>query len=253
MKHSDIPYHWLDAITHTRHAGWCYQGIRSGKELEPTLVQPAEELKQHLYYRTPWQEQLDEGFFITVDIPDIARGQRLINPRPVIRSLIPGLKSTGKHALYRFDIDGEIYVFPALFFIAWLYLRRRALAHYLFMPGMLESHLDPSPELKDEEIIMRVGPSFNRKWLTGDNARFMAWLALHADVRRAWGSVAEHALRGEIDLALPHASMQGRVGGIKVAGLNFIGWSREMTFDYGFPQKNIRMIQGSRQVALKAR
>ncbi len=253
MHQPIIPYCWLDSISHTRHSGWCYEGITSGKEAAPALINPHEELKNHLYYRTAWQQQLDEGFFVSVDIPDIASGQRLINPKPVVRALFPGMKTSGRHALYRFDIDGEIYIFPALFLIAWMFLKRQAIAHYLFQPGMLESQLDPSPELSEDEVIMRVTPSFCLNSLTGDIARLMAWLALRQDARRAWSSVVEYAMHGKIDLVLPHASMEGRVGGVKVSGMNIVGWSREMTFGFGFTQKTIQVIRGSQQVRIISR
>jgi hypothetical protein len=54
----------------------------------------------------------------------------------------------------------------------------------------------------------------------------------------------EAAVRGKIDLHLPHISMVGRVGGISVSGINIVGWSRDVTFGYGLNQKLVRAIAG---------
>lgn len=235
---------WFDGIEQSSRGEWCFDGLYL-KERE-TLHQPVpvfEAVEQDLLRLDAWSATGAEGFFEKVSL-NLSRGQKLLSPRPVLRRLIPGLKLSSRHAIYRFEVGNEIYLVPALFFINELYFSCASAAPYLLQPGVLENYVDPAPELVADSVRIRLPPSMVVSRCKEDTACMLAWMALTPEAPKCWGSIWFNAWENRIDLRLPDVSMTGRLGGYVVDGMRFVCWSREVTFDRGLPP--VVVVSGKR-------
>lgn len=239
---------WLDSISHMRHDGWCFNGLYLERGKTRGIRIPLLDAAQaDMLALEPWQQHKVPGFFSKLTTLELQRGQRVLEPAAVIRQLFPKLRITNGHAIYRYDVGGVTYLIPALFFISRLFLNDPVSAGYLLQPGMLESAIDPAPMRDDQSITLRLPPYLYASRCSLARAKLSAWLAIDRSARTAWSHVWLSATKGLIDTALPQVAMTGRVGGVMVADLRLVSWSRDLTFHLGLPNNIVVVGKAGRR------
>lgn len=197
-----------------------------------------------------WAQMRSQTFFEEASI-FLAAGQRLLDTRPIVRTLWPGLQVSDRHAIFRFDVEGRVYLVPALFLIGRLFLTVRSVAKYLLQPGMFESFVDPAPVIEDDLVRIRLPPHLSVNQCSEGLARTMAWFAVDRSASKAWRSIWFKGVGGRIDLDLPTLTMSGRLGGVELDGMRLVTWSRELTFNTGLPNNLIVTSRRGNEKAFK--
>lgn len=235
---------WFDGILQEETGQWVLDALKSTQgRVEHGRIPLAESVRFDMLSLGQWSQMRTSTFFEEVSI-SLGGGERLIDARPIIRKLLPGMPVTSRHAVFRFDVGEQVYLIPALFLISRLFLTVRSVAKYLLQPGMFDSFIDPAPVVRPDIVQIRLPPHLSVNQCSEGLARAMAWLAVDHSAARAWSSVWFKAVSGCIDLDLPSVIMHGRFGGLEIDGIRLVSWSREITVNTGLP--NILQVTSRR-------
>ncbi|WP_018990888.1 hypothetical protein [Aromatoleum toluclasticum] len=233
MKNPNIA--WFNGVFRDEAGQWMLDALMS--ENGQTAHRPVailESARMDMTSLGQWAQMRAQTFFEETSL-FLAHGQKLVDARPLIRKLSPGLQVSNRHAVFRFDVGSHIYLVPGLFIIGRLFLSVRSVAKYVLQPGMFESFVDPAPLVRDGTVTIRLPPHLSVNQCSEGLARALAWLAVDESAARAWRSVWYNAMDGRIDLTLPEVTMHGRLGGIEIEGMRLVTWSREVTFNTNVP------------------
>jgi hypothetical protein len=226
---------WFDGILQDETGQWVLGALTfDQRKMAHRRLTLAESVGMDMTTLGSWSQIRTATFFEAFSI-SLSGGQRLMDARPVLRKLWPGLPVSDRHTVFRFDVGEQVYLVPALFLISRLFLTVRSVAKYLLQPGMFESFIDPAPVVHPDIVQIRLPTHLSVNQCSEGLARAMAWLSIDQSAARAWRSVWFKAMSGCIDLDLPTATMHGRFGGIEIDGVRLVSWSREMTVNTGLP------------------
>jgi hypothetical protein len=235
---------WFDGILQDEAGQWVLDALTfEQRKMAHRRVSLAESVGMDMTTLGSWSQMRTASFFEKFSI-SLSGGQRLMDARPLLRKLWPGLPMSDRHAVFRFDVGQHVYLIPALFLIGRLFLTVRSVAKYLLQPGMFDSFVDPAPVVRPDIVQIRLPPHLSVNQCSEGLARTMAWLAVDRSAAQAWRSVWFKAMSGRVDLDLPTATMHGRFGGIEIDGIRLISWSRELTVNTGLP--NILQVTSRR-------
>lgn len=238
------PVAWLDSVFRDRSGQWVLDAlsVQNGRAVK-FQIPLSQGIGGDMFTLDPWSQLQADTFFQEVSIP-LERGQRLINPCPIVRNIWRGLPVSDKHAIFRFEVGEQAYLIPALFLISRLFLGNKSVGKYLLQPGMLETFVDPAPIQKDGTLNIRLPPHIPSTSCSEGLARTLAWLAVERSAEQAWRSVWFKMSAGRIDLDLPAASLHGRLGGVVIDNMRLVTWSREVTVNTSVP--NTLVVTGKR-------
>lgn len=203
---------WIDGITGSQRSGWsldaiCLNNRRVDKDslpLETGLVAPLVDIQAD-HFRVSKTEMF------VLKVPNLEMAEKVIDPADVLRSIVPSIRSSQRHSLFKVRSDPAVYV-PALLLIRMLYTGNKLLDSLLLIENGID--LLGSAQIADGIAEITPGPAYSNPNKKPVIPQIAAWMQLCLDARRSHGSVLEHFRRGEIGFHLPHVSFECWAWGI---------------------------------------
>lgn len=126
------------------------------------------------------------------------------------------------HPVYRLDREGVSYFFPSLVLMMGLLGPMKATGGPLLRPGSLDSFAVPNFLEEEPSIRIPFGSNFRGHRDRCAKRERLLWLTCYPSARRFWDSVYLNACRGVLDCALPSASVEATVTGIRRGKQHFV-------------------------------